>query len=192
MIILGSQSPRRREIFKQFGIPHRPVSPSFVEESVPFNGDPSAFACEIALGKAKSLKAKYQDFPILTADTVVFKEGKIFGKPKDAEEAFAMLSELSGSCHQVYTGLALLYQEQCSVQAEMTDVFFNPLTPEQIRSYHQFIEWQDKAGAYAIQMGGGIVIRAIKGCYYNVMGLPINTLNELLHTIGIDLWDYLK
>ncbi|ADI38522.1 Maf-like protein pc0610 [Waddlia chondrophila 2032/99] len=193
MIILGSQSPRRREIFNLFRIPHKAVTPHFDEASVPFTGDPEEYVCSIAKGKAESLaRISPANLPILTADSIVFKEGKIFGKPANEENAFQMLQELSGSWHTVYTGLALYHQEKYQTMAEATEVLFNPLTSEQIRSYHRLVDWRDKAGAYAIQMGGGIAIRRITGCYYNVMGLPVNTMRNLLNTIGIDLWDYLS
>ena len=192
MIILGTQSPRRHEIFSHFGIPHKTVSPDFDEESVPFKGDPETYVCSIAKGKAESLYKTGIALPILTADTVVFKEGKVFGKPKNEQEAFEMMKELSGSWHTVYTGLALNDKDSCRVMSEATEVLFNPLTEDQIRNYHKFIGWKDKAGAYAIQTGGSIAVQRINGCYYNVMGLPINTMRDLLNTIGIDLWEYLN
>ncbi len=192
MIILGSQSPRRREIINLFSLPHQSVSPNFDEDSIPFEGDPIDYACQIAKGKAESLISDYGSYPILTADTVVYKDGAVYGKPKDEQHAFEMLQTLSGEWHTVISSLALYHDNVCKTTSESTEVLFNPLTEDQIRRYHQSIQWQDKAGAYAIQMGGGIVVRKIKGCYYNTMGLPINTLRELLKTIGIDLWDYLN
>lgn len=192
MIILGSQSPRRREIFKFFGIPHEAVSPNFDEESIPFEGDPETYVCSIAKGKAESLIENDYSAPILTADTIVFKDGRVFGKPKSGKEAFEMMQQLAGGWHSVYSGLTLYHEGKCLSMAEKTDVLFNPLTSEQIQHYHKLTDWKDKAGSYAIQDGGGIVVRRIEGCYYNVMGLPINTMRELLNKIGIDLWEFLS
>lgn len=192
MIILGSQSPRRREIFNFFTVPHTAVSPPFDEDSVPFEGDPEKYVCILAEGKADSLHKDYPDATIITADSIVFLNNQVFGKPKSESHAFEMLKSLSGNWHTVYTGVTVYHQGQTYSKSEKTDVEFNPLSDDQIKKYHQTIHWQDKAGAYGIQASGGMIIKQIKGCYWNVMGLPINTLRELLSTIGIDLWDYQK
>lgn len=192
MIILGTQSPRRREIFNFFTIPHQAVSPFFDEESIPFEGDPENYVCTLAEAKANSLSKDYPNSTIITADSIVFHDNEVYGKPKNKSHAFEMLNSLSGNWHKVYTGVTIFHQEQNYSKSEKTDVEFNPLSHDQIRKYHQSIHWQDKAGAYGIQDSGGMIIKQIKGCYWNVMGLPINTLRELLSMIGIDLWDYQK
>ena len=188
-IILGSQSPRRQEILGYFGIPFKQVSPDFDEEAIEFYDEPEKFVCQLSKGKADSLKERYPDAVIITADTIVYRSGKIFGKPKDIEEAFQFLSELSGQWHTVYTGVTVRYGEKEVNRAEATKVLFNALNADQIRHYHGMICWADKAGGFAIQKEGGLIIRKIEGCYYNVMGLPINTVNDLLNMIGIDLWN---
>lgn len=192
MIILGSQSPRRREIFNFFSLPHQAVSPDFDEDSIPFKGDPEQYVCELAEGKAASLSTEYPEATIITADSIVFHRNQVFGKPKNQAHAFDMLKSLSGNWHAVYTGITVYEKGKFASKSEKTDVEFNPLTDDQIRKYHDAIHWQDKAGGYGIQTSGGMIIKQIKGCYWNVMGLPINTLRELLLTIGIDLWDYQK
>lgn len=191
-LILGSQSPRRKEILSYFSLPFEQATPPFDEDSVPFNGDPAAYVCSIAKGKAESLHKRFPDAIIVTADTTVYREGKNYGKPATEEQAFEFLSELVGQWHSVYTGITVYKGREEYSRAEETRVLFNPLTPEEIRHYHTKLHWSDKAGGYAIQMAGGLIVRKIDGCYYNVMGLPINTLRDLLRNIGIELWEYLK
>lgn len=191
-LILGSQSPRRKEILSFFSLPFKTVTSNFYEDSVPFRDNPTEFVCQIAAGKANALVVQFPESIILTADTTVYKDGKIYGKPKDLEDAFTALSELQGDWHSVYTGIALKKGDQLWTTCEETRVLFNPLTPEEIRHYHKQLQWSDKAGGYAIQMAGGLAINKIDGCYYNVMGLPINSVRKLLLNLNIDLWDYLK
>jgi len=190
--ILGSQSPRRKEILSYFGLPFEQVSPPFDEESLPFKGDPVGYVSELSKGKALSLAPSFPDALILTADTIVFKDGKVYGKPKDTEEAFVALSELAGQWHSVFTAVTLWQKDQPWEAYEETRVLFNPLTADEIRHYHSKLHWADKAGGYAVQMAGGLAIKKIEGCYYNVMGLPINSVRQLLLKVGIDLWDHLK
>lgn len=191
-IILGSQSPRRKEILGYFDIPFEQKSPVFDEEAVPFSGDPAAYALTLAKGKAESLKAQFPDALVITADTVVFCEGKIYNKARDEEEAFQFLTELTGKWHSVFTAVCCADRTQEVAAVEESRVLFNQLTPNDIRHYHSKIHWRDKAGAYAIQLGSGLIVKKIDGCYYNIMGLPINTLRQLLQHFGIELWDYVK
>ena len=191
-LILGSQSPRRLEILSYFSLPFEQISPQFDEDAVIFSGDPIIYANEIAAGKARSLAAKYPDAMILTADTVVYKDGKIYGKPRDEKEAFRILTELSNGWHSVYSSVAIWHKDVLRQGIEETRVLFKPLTPVQIQRYLEALHWADKAGGYAIQLAGSLLISRIEGCYYNVMGLPIQTVYRLLKEVGIDLWDYLK
>ncbi len=190
-LILGSQSPRRKEILEFFSIPFTQAPPSFDEEAVPFNGDPEEYVRTLSQGKAQALLAKFPDSVILTADTVVFRNGKVYNKPKDKEEAFQNLVELAGQWHSVYTGVTILNQDKVVSQVEETRVLFNELTPQQIDHYLAQIPWADKAGGYAIQMSGGLIVKKIDGCYYNVKGLPINTVDQLLRHFGFALWEHL-
>lgn len=191
-LILGSQSPRRREILNFFSVPFIQVNPDFDEARVPFRGDPEAFVCEVAKQKALSLQEAYPDHPILTADTVVAMDGRLFLKPESAEEAFGMLEELSGKEHSVFTGVCVARGKERKVGAEEAKVEFHPLSADEIRAYHRSFHPLDKAGAYAIQRGGSVIVKRIEGCYYNVMGLPLNKTRSLLAAIGINLWDFLK
>lgn len=191
-LILGSQSPRRKEILSYFALPFEQKAPPFDESSVPFTGNPSEYVCALSESKALSLASSDPEAAILTADTIVYRDQKIYLKPTSAEEAYQSLSELVGKWHSVYTGVSLCYQEKMYSQWEETRVLFNALSKEEIWHYQSKIHWADKAGGYAIQMAGGLIVRKIEGCYYNVMGLPINSVRDLLKNIGIELWDYVR
>lgn len=191
-LILGSNSPRRREILNFFSIPFQQASPDFDEAQVIFQGDPAPFASEVAHRKALCLIERFPHDVILTADTVVYRQNRLFLKPESMEEAHAMLRELSGKEHQVFTGVCVAIKKKCFIEAEETRVFFHELTEPQIRAYHDHFLPLDKAGGYAIQKGGSLIVKRIEGCYYNIMGLPIHTVRRLLLKAGIDLWDYLK
>ena len=191
-IILGSSSPRRREILNFFSIPFSQANPEFDEVQVSFNGDPVSFVKEVAHRKALSLIDRYPKDVILTADTVVYKKGRLFLKPESLEEAHAMLFDNYHKKHEVYTGICVVKKKECFLDVEKSTVLFNELTEPQIRSYLDTFSPLDKAGAYAIQKAGSLIVKRIEGCYYNIMGLPIQTAHRLLLKAGINLWDYLK
>lgn len=193
-LILGSNSPRRKEILGYFSLPFATAASNFDEESISFDsGSPADYAASLAVAKGKALLPLYPLSPILTADTIVFYEGKIYGKPSDREQALAFLSALAGNEHSVFTAVCLHYESSFKMMlVEETKVIFNPLSPCQCESYLNAVAWQDKAGGYAIQNNGSLLVKKIEGCYYNVMGLPINAVAQLLQTIGIDLWHYLS
>jgi septum formation protein len=191
-IILGSTSPRRKEILGFFNVPFIQVSPPFDELSVPFDGDPAQYALEIARGKAVSLAPLYPSHAILTADTVVYCNGKPYAKPADDAEALAMLTELAGKWQSVFTGMTLKTPTQEEVFVEETRVLFHAATPQQLEHYHKGIPCLDKAGAWAIQGAGSIIAERVEGCWYNAMGLSIAGLRHLLGLVDIDLWNHLK
>lgn len=191
-LILGSQSPRRKEILGYFSVPFRQVSSQFDEEKVPFEGNPTKYAHTLSKGKADDLFLKFPDQPILTADTIVYCHGKVYNKPKDEQEAFRFLRELSGNWHSVFTSMTLRYKNDLWQEIVETKVLFHPLTDDQIHTYYRTLHYGDKAGGYMIQQAGGIIVAKIDGCYYNVMGFPINALRNLLLHLNIDLWDHLK
>ena len=191
-IILGSTSPRRKEIMNFFSLPFTQVSSPFDESQVPYLKDPIAYVCKLAEEKAKALKDAYHDSIILTADTMVFIDGELLGKPKDEKETVEMLTKLSGRWHSVFTAVAVTTQATTFCEAEETKVHCNTLSIDDIHRYMRAHSLTDKAGAYAIQKSGSMLVKEINGCYYNVMGLPINTVRKLLFKAGIDLWDYLK
>ncbi|MBS0620446.1 MAG: septum formation protein Maf [Verrucomicrobia bacterium] len=191
-LILGSGSPRRKEILSFFSVPFVQIHSDFDEETISFEGDAPAYAKKLAKEKGAVLARQFPKAIILTADTVVHFQGKIYNKPKSDEEAFSMLRSLSGNWHEVATGVAVHLGEECHTLAETTKILFNELTDEQIHLYQKACHCLDKAGGYAIQRGGSIIVSKIDGCYYNVMGLPIHAMRVLLLKMGIDLWQYLR
>lgn len=191
-LILGSQSPRRKEILGFFSIPFRQVSSAFDEDSIPYAGDAAKLARELALGKAKVLAATYPNETILTADTVVAIDNITLGKPANEAESKEMLTRLCGRWHSVITAVVGYKNGQFFSEEEETRVLCNVLTPDEIHRYMRVHALQDKAGGYAIQKSGSLLVRRIEGCYYNVCGLPINATRRILKKVGIDLWDHLK
>lgn len=189
-IILGSQSPRRKEILELFKLPFTVVSSNFDESSITFDSSPQEFVETQAKEKALALQRIHQEDLIITADTTVYFNHRLFQKPSNEEEAFVFLKELSGNTHEVFTGIAILYKNQLLTDVAVTLVTFYPLTDRQIRQYILSTNPLDKAGAYGIQELGCLIVSKIEGCYYNVMGLPVHTLCKLLKNFGIDLWDY--
>lgn len=188
-IILGSSSPRRKEILSYFSIPFETYSPPFDEESHPFPGDVAEYAQQ--LSEKKALSIPIDDQVIITADTMVAKDGKGFGKPKSEKEAMAMLRELNGSWHSAYTALTCRLGSQLFTDYAETKILFQEVSEEQLEKYHKAFNGLDKAGGYGIQMGGSIIVKQIEGCFYNVMGMPLVTLQKVLQEVGIDLWHYL-
>lgn len=191
-LILGSKSPRRKEILSFFSLPFEQHSPPFDEDLVSFEGDPIAYAQELSRKKAVSLASLFPDALILSADTCVYKEGNIMEKPASDAEAFEMLSILNGSWHTVYTAVTALQGEKEETDCAETHVQFHQVSPEDLRHYHQAFKGTDKAGGYGIQEGGSVIVKQINGCFYNVMGLPISITWQVLRKVGINLWHYLS
>ena len=191
-LILGSQSPRRKEILSFFSLPFIQMHPPFDEDAIPFEGKASAYVSSLSEGKARSLALLYPHHAILTADTIVYKEGKVYGKPKTPEQTALYLKELNGNWHSVFTALTLFIQGQFLTEIEETRVLCRSLTAHQQFQYATALPLEDKAGAYMIQGAGSLLVEKIEGCYYNVMGLPIQSLEKVLKAGGIDLWNYLR
>ena len=186
-IVLASASPRRAEILKQVGIKFT-VCASDAEEEM-LNLPPAEFVKVTALQKGRMVASCLQDAIVISADTVVVIQDRIMGKPANAEEAFALLSVLSGSFHEVYTGLCIIDMPSGKyyIGYARTKVFFRELSPRQIKAYIATGEPFDKAGAYGIQGKGAFFVEKIEGCYFNVMGLPVALLYGALREFGIDL-----
>jgi len=191
-IILGSASPRRGEILRFFSVPFLQIPSQFDEECVSFTGDPISYVKTLSHKKAEALALHYPNRTILTADTTVFCEKTIYNKPRSQEEAFSFLTTLSGKWHSVFTGLSLFHEGTFHEAAEETKILFHSLSHEQIHLYLKHVNFLDKAGSYAIQQCGSLVVKKIEGCYYNVMGLPLSSCQTLLLHAGIDLWHHLK
>jgi len=178
-LILASSSPRRKELLEDLQIPFV-VRISDVEESFLPTLPPEEVVTDLAKRKVQAIDRKEPNTYILGADTIVFHNGTILGKPSSREEAFHMLRQLSGTTHSVYTGVAILVNGQYSTFFEKTDVLFWELTDEDINSYLDTGEPFDKAGAYGIQGVGRTLVKGIHGDYFTVVGLPISrTVREL-------------
>ncbi len=191
-IYLASQSPRRRELLLQIGVPHKVIAAPVIE--VPRSHElPSEYvqrlACEKAAAGWVAVTAQgIAPKPVLGADTIVVSEGNILEKPRDADHAAAMLRQLAGATHQVMTAVALAFEQQLIVKLSITDVVFRPLSEIEINAYWLTGEPQDKAGGYAIQGLGAVFVQQIRGSYTGVVGLPIEQTVELLAQCGICWW----
>ncbi|MBQ8541508.1 MAG: septum formation inhibitor Maf [Clostridia bacterium] len=188
--ILASQSPRRQEILKDAGVAHT-VIPSDANEDISLSLPPEKYVMELALlkGAAVASGAKKNDI-IISADTVVVSDGEIMGKPKDFEDAKAMLMKLSGKWHSVLTGYCVINGENgsASVKYEETKVKFRNLSENEAVRYIRSGESMDKAGGYGIQGKGRLLVEKIDGDYFNVVGLPICALAKMLkEDFGIDI-----
>lgn len=186
-LILASASPRRRELLARFGLPMQ-VIPSLWQEPKLDHLPPEQQVLFLARGKAEEVASRCQGL-IIAADTLVAIEGATLGKPRDKEEAAAMLRRLSGKEHQVYTALVLYssLQDRRLEGVECTQVRFKQLTEEELQRYLLSGESMDKAGAYAVQGLASVFIERIEGCYHNVVGLPLHLLNQLLGSFGYHL-----
>lgn len=177
-IILASNSPRRKELLSGLGIQYEVKTLPDIDESYPEGLDGMEIPAFIARSKADAYHEVMQtDELIITADTIVWLDGNVMGKPKDAEEAREMLRSLSGQTHQVITGVCLTTAVYQKAFATMTDVTFATLSEEEIAYYVERYSPMDKAGSYGIQEWIGFIgVESISGSYFNVMGLPIQRL----------------
>lgn len=188
-IVLASASPRRRELLAGIGLSFV-VEPAQFEEAGVDAPTPEEWVKAVARGKAAEVAARHPDALVIGADTAVLVDGEVLGKPKDAADAYRMLRLLSGRTHRVVTGVALIRrnQQRERLHVESTDVTFGPLDDDQIQRYIATGEPMDKAGAYGIQEYGATLVRAVKGCYFNVVGLPLYSLAQMLREFGVELF----
>lgn len=184
-LILASQSPRRREILENLGIPFRVIT-SDADETCD-ERDPRRFVETLALRKGRAVLERMmadgsadEDTVILAADTVVAAEGEILGKPRDRADAERMLWLLSGKTHRVISGIALLSPSHQAVASESTGVIFAKLSPSDVDFYVSTSEPYDKAGGYAVQGLASLFINGLEGDYFNVVGLPVKRFCDLL------------
>lgn len=189
-VILASKSPRRVEILEKIVKEFEVVQSNFDENTIDFKGDIEKYVKDLSRNKAIEVSKRLNEPSIvIAADTVVFQSGKVLEKPKNEEDAFSMLSSLSGNTHKVYSGICLIntYNDTVVTDCDCTEVRFSELNPRQIRNYINSGEPMDKAGAYGIQGLGGAFVEGINGCYYNVMGLPLNKLYKALENYDITI-----
>jgi septum formation protein len=191
VLVLASRSPRRAELLTVAGIPFEVMLPGDVEEELAgslddLHGNPAAYARTLAEAKAREVAQRNPGRLVLGADTVVVHEMDILEKPCDSADAVRLLTRLSGETHVVISAIALVGGSAGSKGAiahEETGVEFLPLPPAAIRRYVDTGEPMDKAGAYGIQGYGALMVRGVKGCYFNVMGLPLAKLGALLKEV---------
>ena len=183
-IILASNSPRRKELLAGLDIPFEVRVLDGIDESYPHDLPTKEIAGYISKKKADAYQQTMAaDELIITADTIVVLGQEVMGKPKDASEAYRMLRELSGKTHQVITGVCLTTKERQTCFSVETDVTFKDLTDEEIHYYIDHYRPFDKAGAYGIQEWIGYIgVTGMNGCYFNVMGLPVQRIYEMLST----------
>ena len=187
-LILASASPRRAELLRQLKLEFK-IVPSDATEIFDGQLSPRELCQLNAHRKARAVAKKIPDALVLGADTLVFLEREIFGKPRDLDEAKQMLAKLQGRTHQVVTGVSLIHlrAHRERIFAVATDVTFRPLSAGQISGYLSKINPLDKAGAYAVQEHGDAIISEISGSYSNVVGLPLEKLQEELKSWNREL-----
>jgi len=184
MLLLASQSPRRKEILSRFFKDFKVIPSDIIENSD--SKTPKEHAIEVARKKAWDIYSKFGG-TVIGADTIVVLNDKILGKPKNEDEAEEMLKMLSGKIHEVITGYCIIHEGKEIKGFDVTEVKFRELSNEEIESYVKTKEPLDKAGAYGIQGKGALLVEWIRGDYYNVMGFPIKIILEL-QRLGFNPW----
>ncbi len=192
LIYLASGSPRRRELLDQIGVPHQVLKVE-VDETWLRGESAEDYVVRLAMDKAAAGWAKVQaeggaPLPVLGADTTVVLGGEVLGKPRDRDDAIAILSRLSGRAHQVLTAVCLCQGERLAWRLSRTEVRFKALSPDEIEAYWASGEPADKAGAYGIQGLGAVFVEQMAGSYTGVVGLPLFETAELLQAFGVTPW----
>jgi septum formation protein len=192
-LILASSSPRRQELIQALQLPVR-ICASHVNEETDGSLSPEKIVEVLSLRKAESAAEQFnneadQSMIVIGSDTIVVMGDRVLGKPKDKQDALNMLELLQGKWHQVYSGIACVDMETGYklVKHRMTKVKMKSLNSAQIRRYVDSGESMDKAGSYAIQGLGSLIVESIEGCYYNVVGLPLSLLSDMLAELGIEV-----
>ena len=184
-LVLASASPRRKELLGLFRIPFQ-IRVADIDETMDPAGKPFDEVARVSGLKAAATPHASEDV-VVAADTIVVCEGRVLGKPHSEEEAVSMLRLLSGRDHQVMTGVTVICGDQVKTFTEVTDIHFRDLSEKEIRNYVATGEPMDKAGAYGIQGGAALFCSRMVGDYYNVMGLPVCHLGQVLREMAPDL-----
>ncbi len=187
-IVLASSSPRRKALLEGIGLTFE-VQDSFIQERPEVFRDPKEYVERLSFQKAEAVARVRRDAVVIAADTIGMLDGQIIGKPKSMEDARHMLGMLSGKHHTVLTGFTIMEADTGITVTESvaTEVFFRDLEKHEIDLYVQSLEPMDKAGSYAIQGLGAILVARIEGDYYNVVGLPLSAVAVALKTFDIDV-----
>ena len=186
-LILASQSPRRRELLGLFRLPFT-VRVADIDETMDPARSPAEEVARVSLEKARAVERAADDV-IIAADTIVVLGDQLLGKPRDEAHAEEMLASLSGRAHQVMTGVTVLRGDRSITATEITDIHFRELSNREIRRYIATGEPMDKAGSYGIQGGAALFASRIEGDYYNVMGLPVCRLLQMLRELAPDIME---
>ena len=184
--ILASASERRKDLLSRIVSNFEVKISNFDEEKVEVSTNIENYVKTLAEGKAKDVALNCDnDSIIIGADTIVVIGNNILGKPKDKNHAFEMLKLLSNNVHRVYSGVAVINNQKNIMKSEClyTEVYFSEISDDEIWRYIESGEYLDKAGAYGIQGYGGVFAEKINGCYYNVVGLPLNLLNKMIKNV---------
>ncbi|WP_044892909.1 Maf family protein [Bacillus alveayuensis] len=187
-LILASHSPRRKQLLQLLNVPFD-VLGSDIKEKIEPTQFPEEVVQSLAFQKASSIAKLYPHAYVIGADTVVVYQNNILGKPKDEKDAFQTLMTLSGQTHHVLTGVSIFNGNQHHTFYEQTEVTFWNLTQEEVKDYVKTGEPFDKAGSYGIQKFGSLLVKNIKGDYYNVVGLPISRLYRELKQMGFPFFN---
>ena len=185
-IILASGSPRRRELLSSLGLTFEVYKPD-VDESHSEHEEPEELCGRLSRLKAHAGAERFPDAVVIAADTIVAIDGQILGKPRDRDDAVRMLNILQGREHEVLTGLSVCVNGREMTHVEHTRVKFRALSDDEIAAYVMTGECDDKAGAYAVQGKGSLLVEGITGDYFNVVGLPVCRLGLILHELGVNI-----
>lgn len=190
--VLASSSPRRVTLLRMLGLPFVQDAPRVEQPLPPQFVDPVAWTETQALAKARDVAERWPGALVIGADTVVVVDDRLLGKPRHRADAVRMLSLLGGRDHRVVTGIALVDggTGRTATGHSTTRVWMRPLDAATIEAYVETGEPMDKAGAYGIQGKGAILVQRIEGCYFNVVGLPLNLLADLLARFGVHWWTW--
>jgi len=188
-IILASSSPRRKELLKLIGIEPEVIEP-MAKEHIKLEEKSSDFLKRLTILKGNSVYInEYFNSIIISSDTIVLLKNNIIGKPKDREDAFCILKSLSKNVHEVWTGVSIIYKGKTYFDYAKTKVFFEEIKDDEIDYYLDNEDYMDKAGAYAIQGKASVFVKKIDGCFFNVMGFPLNLFFNMLKNIGINIYE---
>ncbi len=187
-LILASSSPRRKELLEMLGLEPEIIVPFVDENCLP--GEPiENFLRRVSIAKGEAVyRDEFFNDPVISSDTIVWCDNLIIGKPINRDEAYRFLKILSGNVHEVLTGLAIRYRGVFYYEYARTQVEFSEISEEELKYYLDNEDYMDKAGAYAIQGLASAFVKRIDGCYFNVMGFPVNLFYQMMKGLGIELY----
>ena len=187
-VILASASPRRRELLKLIGLDPEVRIPE-INENMEVDEPIERYLERVTISKGMNVYQKrFYSSLVVSADTVVLIDGRFIGKPRDRQDAGDMLRRLSGRSHEVWTGMAIMHRGETCFRLAQTQVIFKTLNEREIEYYLDHEEYMDKAGAYAVQGRAAIFVERIEGCFFNVMGFPLNLFYTMSSNLGIRLF----